>query len=72
MARSINELEVTFLASPQGVEVVLEADRRGGLFTEGRDAASRLRLTHADTDRQRLAGLLDGEVRRLGARRGWL
>jgi sporulation-control protein len=72
LARGMNELEVTFLAGPQGVEVVLEADRRGGLLTEGRDVGARLRLSHADTDPARLAGLLDGEVRRLGQRRGWL
>ena len=67
----MTELEVTFLADAAGTEVVLEADRRDGLFTEGRDAVSRLRLSHADTDVRRLAGLLDAEVRRLGQRRGW-
>lgn len=72
LARHLNELEVTFLAGPAGVEVVLEADRRGGLLTQGRDAVSRLRLTHADTDPRSLAGQLNAEVRRLGARRGWL
>lgn len=67
----INELEVTFLAAPQGVDVVLEADRRGGLFTEGRDAVGRLRLGHGDTDPRRLAPALDQAVRELGGRRGW-
>ena len=68
----VTELEVTFLADPQGVDVVLEADRRGGLFTEGRDAVGRLRLAHGDTDVRRLAPALDEAVRQLGARRGWL
>ena len=72
LARRVNELEVTFLAGPQGVEVVLEADRRGGLLTEGHDAVARLSLAHADTDVRRLKGLLDEQVQRLGARRGWL
>jgi len=67
----INELEVTFLADPSGVEVILEADRRGGLLTEGRDATGRLRLSHSDTDPRRVAGQLDAGVRQLGARRGW-
>lgn len=68
----VNELEVTFLADPSGVEVVLEVDRRGGLLTEGRDVAGRLRLSHADTDVRSVAGRLDDAVRQLGARRGWL
>lgn len=67
----MNELEVTFLADPAGTDVVLEADRRGGLFSEGRDALSRLRLSHGDTDPRRLVEPLDAEVRRLAARRGW-
>jgi sporulation-control protein len=68
----VNELEVTFLASPHGVEVVLEVDRRGGLFTEGRDVGGRLQLSHADTDVSAVAAQLDAAVRSLGARRGWL
>ncbi|WP_337061043.1 sporulation protein [Kineococcus sp. G2] len=69
--RGVNELEVTFLADPQGVDVVLEADRRGGLLLEGRDVVSRLRLSHGDTDRARVAGALERAVRELGSRRGW-
>ncbi|MFI8205421.1 sporulation protein [Streptomyces sp. NPDC085937] len=40
-AHQVNEIEVTFLAGPGGVEVVLEADKRGGLFSGGHDAVSR-------------------------------
>lgn len=32
-AHTVNEIEVTFLAHPGGMEVVLEADKRGGLFS---------------------------------------
>lgn len=67
----INELEVTFLASPRDVEVVLEVDRRGGLLSEGRDVGGRLRLRH-DDGVQAVAAQLDAAVRSLGARRGWL
>jgi sporulation-control protein len=67
----VNELEVTFLASPHGVEVVLEVDRRGGLLTEGRDVGGRLYLAHSDTDVSRVAAQLDAAVRQLGGRRGW-
>ncbi|TYP88907.1 sporulation protein [Blastococcus xanthinilyticus] len=68
----INELEVTFLADPQGTDVVLEVDRRGGLLSEGRDVGGRLRLTHQETDVAAVAARLDAAVRQLGARRGWL
>jgi len=44
-ASGINELEVTFVASPHSMEVVLELDKRGGLFTEGHDS-----LTHFTVD----------------------
>jgi sporulation-control protein spo0M len=67
----VNELEVTFLASPHGVEVVLEVDRRGGLLTEGRDVGGRLHLSHGDTDVSAVAAQLDAAVRQLGGRRGW-
>jgi sporulation-control protein len=67
----INELEVTFLADPQGVELVLEVDRRGGLLTDGYDAADRLYVPHG-ADLATVAAQLDDAVRRLGARRGWL
>ncbi|GAA4987690.1 sporulation protein [Kineococcus glutinatus] len=71
LARRINELEVTFLAGPGGVDVVLEADRRGGILSEGHDATARLRLGPADADVRRLTPLLDDRIRALGARRGW-
>jgi sporulation-control protein len=67
----VNELEVTFLADPQGVDVVLEVDRRGGLLSEGRDVGGRLRLGHSDTDVRSVAAHLDAAVSQLGARRGW-
>ncbi|MFD4033293.1 sporulation protein [Streptomyces sp. NPDC058637] len=34
-AHQVNEIELTFLAGPDGLEVVLEADKRGGLFSGG-------------------------------------
>jgi sporulation-control protein len=68
----VSELEVTFLAAPHGVEVVLEVDRRGGLLTAGRDVGGRLHLSHSDTDVSAVAAQLDAVVRQLGARRGWL
>ncbi|MFF2324466.1 MULTISPECIES: sporulation protein [unclassified Streptomyces] len=51
-AHAVNEIEVTFLATPGGMDVVLEADKRGGLFSGGHDALTRFTVGH-DTDPQR-------------------
>ncbi|MEV7541564.1 sporulation protein [Streptomyces sp. NPDC089915] len=45
-AAQANEIEVTFLANPAGMEVVVEADKRGGLFSGGHDAIARHTVDH--------------------------
>jgi sporulation-control protein len=50
-AHAMRQVEVSFITSPTGLEVVLEADKRGGLFTEGRDVVNRFTVTHQDTTR---------------------
>ncbi|WP_405816877.1 sporulation protein [Streptomyces sp. NBC_01390] len=47
-AHQVNEIELTFLAGPGGMEVVLEADKRGGFFSEGHDAVTRFTVGHHD------------------------
>ncbi|MFI2634341.1 sporulation protein [Streptomyces collinus] len=47
-AHQVNEIEVTFLANPGGMEVVLEADKRGGFFSGGHDALTRFTVGHHD------------------------
>jgi sporulation-control protein len=48
-AHQVNEIEVTFLANPGGMEVVLEADKRGGFFADGHDALTRFTVGHHDS-----------------------
>lgn len=48
-ADRVNEVEVTFLAGPDGMEVVLEADKRGGLLSGGHDALTRFTVGHHDS-----------------------
>ncbi|GAA2566201.1 MULTISPECIES: sporulation protein [Streptomyces] len=48
-AHQVNEIEVTFLAHPGGMEVVLEADKRGGFFSGGHDALTRFTVGHHDS-----------------------
>lgn len=62
-AQGINEVEVTFVANPQTVDVLMEFDKRAGLFTSGRDAFSHFSVSHADADRVDWASQVDGWVR---------
>ncbi|MFJ6197099.1 sporulation protein [Micromonospora sp. NPDC092111] len=69
-ARAINQLEVTFVTDPHQVQVVLEMDKRGGVFTEGRDAFGRFTVDHATADRTDWAAQLDAWLRQSLHRRG--
>ncbi|WP_185912115.1 sporulation protein [Streptomyces sp. WAC08452] len=62
-AHQVNEIELTFLAGPGGLEVVLEADKRGGLFSSGHDALTRVTVGHHDT--RDWTAEVDGWIRRL-------
>ncbi|WP_121396901.1 sporulation protein [Micromonospora sp. M71_S20] len=62
-AHSVNEVELTFVANEHGVDVVLEFDKRGGLFTGGHDSYGRYQAAHADADRVDWAAQVDGWVR---------
>ncbi|AXE24053.1 sporulation protein [Streptomyces globosus] len=45
-AHQASEIEITFLANPAGMEIVVEADKRGGLFSGGHDALARYTVSH--------------------------
>ncbi|MFI1364298.1 sporulation protein [Streptomyces griseochromogenes] len=64
-AHAVSEIELTFLASPAGVEVVLEADKRGGLFSSGRDELTRFAVRHEDAVALDWNREVDGWIRRL-------
>lgn len=64
-AHAVNEIEVTFLAHPGGLEVVLEADKRGGMFTPGHDALTRFTVSHEDVATRDWAAEVDGWIRQL-------
>ncbi|MEO3782610.1 sporulation protein [Actinocorallia sp. B10E7] len=42
----VNEVELTFHADPWNLTVILEADKRGGLFSGGHDAVGRFTISH--------------------------
>ncbi|MFE0678876.1 sporulation protein, partial [Streptomyces sp. NPDC058867] len=64
-AHQMNEIEVTFLAGPAGMEVVLEADKRGGLFSGGRDATSRFTVGHHGVEQIDWHAEVDGWIRQM-------
>ncbi|MEU9321858.1 sporulation protein [Streptomyces sp. NPDC048295] len=64
-AHAVNEIEVTFLATAGGMEVVLEADRRGGFHSGGHDALTRFTVAHDGIHHQDWQALVDGWLRQL-------
>ncbi|MFF4172213.1 sporulation protein [Streptomyces sp. NPDC001744] len=50
-AHRVGEIELTFLAGPAGLEVVLEADKRGGAFSGSHDVLTRFTVSHHDAER---------------------
>ncbi|WP_328495397.1 sporulation protein [Streptomyces sp. NBC_00414] len=64
-AHAVNEIELTFLASPAGMEVVLEADKRGGLLPSGDDTLTRFTVAHEGVAHQDWNAVVDGWVREL-------
>ncbi|OJF14020.1 sporulation protein [Couchioplanes caeruleus] len=62
-AHGINEVELTFVTNPHTVEVVLEFDKRGGMFSGGHDTFGRYTVPHGDADSADWAQVVDGWVR---------
>ncbi|GGX40195.1 hypothetical protein GCM10010353_64470 [Streptomyces chryseus] len=69
-AHAMREIEVTFLANPGGMEVVLEADKPGGLFSSGHDAVNRFTVGHQGVGQRDWNAEVEGWVRQLAAGHG--
>lgn len=67
----LNELEVSFITGPRTMAVVLEADKRDGLFVEGRDTYGQFTVDHASFAQDDWAATLDRWLSEVGSRRGW-
>jgi sporulation-control protein len=70
-SHGVKQLEVTFVSYPQSMEVVLELDKRGGVFTEGHDAFSRFTVDYASAAHTDWERELDGFLQQAGRRRGF-
>ncbi|WP_351231273.1 sporulation protein [Streptomyces sp. NPDC002133] len=64
-AHAISEIEVTFLALPGEMEVILEADKRDGLFSEGHDALTGFTVGQEGVERVNWNTEVDNWVRLL-------
>ncbi|SCF59196.1 sporulation protein [Streptomyces sp. Ncost-T10-10d] len=62
---AVNEIELTLLASPVGLEVVLEADKRGSLLSSGHDALTRFTVGHHEVATRDWNTQVDGWIREL-------
>jgi sporulation-control protein len=68
-AGRVNEVELTFVAAPGGLEVVLEADKRAGLFQPGGDAFGRFGMSHQEAEHADWAAIIDEWLNQLASRR---
>jgi sporulation-control protein len=57
-ASRLNQVELTFVTSHRDLWVVLEADKRGGVFRPGADAFGRFHMSHEDAERADWAALI--------------
>ncbi|MEU5550293.1 MULTISPECIES: sporulation protein [unclassified Micromonospora] len=71
-AQTVNELEVTFVANPHGVDVVLECDKRGGFLAPGQDVFGRYQVAHSDAERSDWVETVDGWIQETIGRFGAL
>ncbi|MER7277184.1 sporulation protein [Dactylosporangium sp. NPDC000244] len=62
-AGRVNEVELTFATNPGGVEVILEFDKRGGMFRPSQDMVSRFSIGHDGVDGTNWTALVDSWVR---------
>ncbi|BCL24506.1 sporulation protein [Streptomyces tuirus] len=68
-AQRFNEIELTFLAGPGGMEVVLEADKRGGFVSAGHDTLTRFTVSHDGVRQEDWSAIVDGWMRQLAEQR---
>ena len=70
-AGKINELELTFITQPHGVEVLLEIDNKGGFFSDGNDSVTRFTVPMAGFEQTNWEEVIHGHVTQAGSRRGF-
>jgi sporulation-control protein len=68
-ARGLTQVELTFVAEPGGMVVVLEADRRSGMFRAGGDVFGRFHVSHEEAERTDWIALISQWLSDVSSRR---
>jgi len=66
----ISQIELTFVADPHSLWVILEADRRGGVFRSGGDSFGHFHLSHQEAVSADWAGIIHNWMDQTAGRRG--
>ncbi|WP_431045114.1 sporulation protein [Streptomyces sp. P1-3] len=70
--RGLNQVEVTFIADDREMDVVLEMDKKPGLFTEGSDSYRAFTVNLASFQSTDWAAYLNQWLAEVGGKRNWL
>ena len=70
--RGLNQVELTFVADDREMDVVLEMDKKPGLFSEGSDSYRAFKVGHNDFQGTDWAAYLNQWLAQVGGQRNWL
>ncbi|MET7715403.1 sporulation protein [Streptomyces sp. NPDC005407] len=70
--RGLNQIELTFVADDREMDVILEMDKKPGLFSEGSDSYKAFKVGHHDFQSTDWAAYLNQWLADVGGRRNWL
>ncbi|MEU3600798.1 sporulation protein [Streptomyces sp. NPDC006798] len=69
--RGLSQVELTFVADDREMDVILEMDKKPGLFTDGSDSYKAFRVGHHDFASKDWTAYLDQWLTEVGGRRNW-
>ncbi|WP_330276901.1 sporulation protein [Lentzea sp. NBC_00516] len=69
-AGAVQQVELTFVANPHELFVILEADKRGGMFSSGGDAFGHFHLSHQEAEVADWASSINGWLSQVAQRGG--
>lgn len=67
-AGAVSQVELTFVANPHELYVILEADKRGGMFSSGGDAFGHFRVSHQEAPVTDWASAINGWLTQVAQR----
>jgi sporulation-control protein len=70
--RGLNQVELTFIADDREMDVILEMDKKPGLFTEGSDSYRAFTVGHTTFQDTDWAAFLNQWLSEVGGKRNWL